>query len=76
MCEQHIKQGVRGISTRKVYPFRQLPVGIVRSYRTFSPLSASWRTVIFCDTFYAPELLRELHPLGGAALCVVQTFLP
>lgn len=33
-------QGVRGISTRKVYPSRQLPAGIVRSYRTFSPLPA------------------------------------
>ena len=34
------KQGVRGISTRKVYPPRQLPAVIVRSYRTFSPLPA------------------------------------
>lgn len=40
MCEQHIEQGVRGISTRKVYPSPELLREIVRSYRTFSPLPA------------------------------------
>lgn len=35
-----------------------------------------WREVIFCDTFYASELLRKLRLLGGAVLYVVRTFLP
>ncbi len=38
------KQSVHGISTRKVYPSRLLPAGIVRSYRTFSPLPAKARS--------------------------------
>ena len=81
------KQGVRGISTRKVYPPRQLPALVVRSYHTFSPLpvealakavglAPTRREVIFCDTIYAPELLRKLRRLGGAVLYVVRTFLP
>jgi len=54
MCEQHNEQGVCGISTRKVYPSRQLPAGIVRSYHTFSPLPPpKTKAVIFCDTIYA-----------------------
>lgn len=32
--------------------------------------------VVLCDPIYASELARKLRPLGGAALCVVQTFLP
>lgn len=87
--ERKRTQGVHGISTRKVYPPHRLPGMVVRSYRTFSPLPASprrkwvapnpplWkRAVIFCDPFYAAELLRQLHPLGGAVRCVVRTFLP
>jgi len=73
------KQGVRGISTRKVYPYCRLPGSIVRSYRTFSPLPRpKGVAVIFCDTFYVflPKPGEKLRPLGGAALCVVRTFLP
>ena len=83
MCEQHIPrrmQGVCGISTRKVYPRTDLHRYAVRSYRTFSPLSRrNVGTVIFCDPVCAPVPITrkpEPHPLGGAVLCVVRTFLP
>lgn len=51
------RQGVHGISTRKVYPPRQLPAPVVRSYHTFSPLPQAENrhaAVIFCDTFCTP----------------------
>jgi len=84
------KQGVHGISTRKVYPSRQLPAGIVRSYRTFSPLPAFAKATAGKPTndlattgsyslrhfLCPPTKVKELHQLGGAVLCVVRTFLP
>ncbi len=45
----------------------------------FHPYPENFGAVIFCDTFYAPVPVarkRKPHPLGGAALCVVRTFLP
>lgn len=48
------RQGLFGISTRKVYPPHVLLRGAVRFYRTFSPLPWSFKAVIFCDTLYAP----------------------
>ena len=42
---------IHGITAPKVYPCFALLQNIVSSYLTFSPLSASWRTVIFCGTF-------------------------
>ncbi len=89
MREQRMEQGVHGISTRKVYPFPELLRESVRSYRTFSPLQPHpgppQRGGVGLKLFSATlsmlsfsRLLggRELHPLGGAALYVVRTFLP
>lgn len=45
----------------------------------FHPYPGNAGAVIFCDTLYVPafgEPKAALHPLGGAALCVVRTFLP
>ena len=74
------KQGVHGISTRKVYPFRKLPIGIVRSYHTFSPLprlKKMSRGGYFLRHYlcFLTEA-RKLRRLDGAVLCVVRTFLP
>jgi len=72
------KQGVHGISIREVYPPPGLLRDAVRSYRTFSPLPRRNRAVIFCDTLCTPSRRsrKKPHPLGGAALCIVRTFLP
>ena len=48
------RRGLHGISTREVYPRHRLPAGVVRSYRTFSPLPRHVGAVIFCDTRCIP----------------------
>lgn len=50
--EQPSNADIRGIAVHKVYPLLQLLATIVSFYLTFSPLSASWRTVIFCGTIF------------------------
>ncbi len=55
MCEQHMEQGVHGISTRKVCPSGQLPARSVRSYRTFSPLPRLTPGLLFSVTLSMPR---------------------
>jgi hypothetical protein len=69
-------QGVRGISTREVYPTAGCPARTCALTARFHPYSALGGAVIFCDTFCRFGVGRNAHPLGGAALCVVRTFLP
>ena len=69
--------GIRlfGISARKVYPPAVLPQRDVGSYPTFSPLSASGGR-LFSVALSVSFIAERPHPLGGALLCAVRTFLP
>jgi len=66
---------VHGLSTHKVYPGMMSPPSRVSSYLTFSPLSASWWTVIFCGTCCSSRRSERTFPLGSMMPCVVPTFL-
>jgi hypothetical protein len=74
--EQPSNACLLGISSRKVYPQLPSPIIIVRSYRTFSPLPfAKQPAVIFCGTVCILSFQKEPHPLDGALLYAVRTFL-
>lgn len=63
-----------GISARKVYPNSLLPKYFVGSYPTFSPLPLLQGGYFLWHYLYPED--SEPHPLGGALLYAVRTFLP
>jgi hypothetical protein len=68
--------GIRlfGISVRKVYPLSALLQKTVGSYPTFSPLPYCYGGYFLWHYLY-PAFAKP-HPLGGALLYTVRTFLP
>jgi hypothetical protein len=76
-----LPKSVHGISTREVYPIRYLHNRYGCSYHPFSPLPniTVWRLFSVTLAVKPSKTLQFSwfpHPLGGAALYVVRTFLP
>jgi len=67
--------GLHELAPCEVYPAPGVTAGAVGSYSTFSPLSASRRTVCFL-WHWLPPTLSGIFPLGSTMLVGVRTFLP
>lgn len=68
-CTWHFNP--QGLSAPRLAPGRR---ALLPHVFTLTP--AETGAVVFCDTLCSRSLRTGTHPLGGAALCVVRTFLP